>query len=236
MPVYAIAALGQGLVKLGKAGNVARRLAGLQTASPVPLTLLKVFDGYADEELELHERFAAHRHHGEWFELAPIRDALDRITIIEKVATLFPCVRCGRPRPNYIRRGVDGRNTPLCFACASVEKGARRRARRACRDCGTKSDKLSTGRLCSRCGRARWDRALSESALRRKPPLARIRSRGSVHLSSLALPDAEIAGRIGVSRVTANRWHRGHTTPPAPLREALAREFGIPCHEWLVAS
>jgi excisionase family DNA binding protein len=59
------------MVKIGKAVNVAKRLKGLQTASPVPLSVIHTIasdDGDA-LEIELHRRFAAHRANGEWFRL-----------------------------------------------------------------------------------------------------------------------------------------------------------------------
>jgi hypothetical protein len=63
---------GGGLVKIGIAQFPEIRLRALQVGSPVPLRLLKVipigrkWDAYRKEEA-LHEQFAAHRVHGEWF-------------------------------------------------------------------------------------------------------------------------------------------------------------------------
>ncbi|MCO5072050.1 MAG: GIY-YIG nuclease family protein [Rhizobiaceae bacterium] len=56
-------------VKIGKAGNVAKRLASLRTSSPVELTLLHTIsdhDGHALEKT-LHSQFAHLRAQGEWF-------------------------------------------------------------------------------------------------------------------------------------------------------------------------
>jgi excisionase family DNA binding protein len=58
-------------VKIGKAGNVEKRLRALQAANPEPLELLAtVYDdnGHALER-ELHRKFAALRTTGEWFRL-----------------------------------------------------------------------------------------------------------------------------------------------------------------------
>lgn len=55
-------------VKIGRSDNVWGRIAGLQTASSTPLTLLLELPG--DREAELHELFAEHRVRGEWFEYA----------------------------------------------------------------------------------------------------------------------------------------------------------------------
>lgn len=67
--VYFIRADGPGLIKIGVAGSVQHRLSTLQTASPVPLTLIAVIPGVGQPvESELHERFAEDRVRGEWFE------------------------------------------------------------------------------------------------------------------------------------------------------------------------
>jgi hypothetical protein len=60
---------GMGLIKIGIATNVICRFAELQRGNAAPLTLL----GYvprANQAVErwLHARYAARRHHGEWFE------------------------------------------------------------------------------------------------------------------------------------------------------------------------
>lgn len=55
------------LIKIGIAGNVAKRFRKLQTQSPTDLALLKTMTGGRALEAELHAMFAEHRHHGEWF-------------------------------------------------------------------------------------------------------------------------------------------------------------------------
>jgi len=70
-PVYFVQA-SNGLVKIGVSGSPENRLRTLQTMSPVPLRLLLVLQGGgAHREAELHEQFAEHRSHGEWFRPAP---------------------------------------------------------------------------------------------------------------------------------------------------------------------
>lgn len=68
MPVYAIQAGDEsGPVKLGKADDPRARLAALQTAHWLKLTLLRVWKGERAEEAMLHLRFAPLRLAGEWF-------------------------------------------------------------------------------------------------------------------------------------------------------------------------
>jgi len=68
--IYAIEA-NRGQVKIGMAAEPRQRLSGLQTGSPIELTLLAA--GAAEEpkaaEKELHRRYADDRIRGEWFRL-----------------------------------------------------------------------------------------------------------------------------------------------------------------------
>lgn len=65
--VYFIAAE-TGQIKIGVSCEVKKRLATLQTASPVRLSLLMVLRGGYELEAELHKRFSNFRRNGEWFE------------------------------------------------------------------------------------------------------------------------------------------------------------------------
>jgi hypothetical protein len=69
--VYFIQQGSSGPVKIGKADQVASRLATLQTANPLPLRLLATTDGGEARERELHAQFATDRMHGEWFYPSP---------------------------------------------------------------------------------------------------------------------------------------------------------------------
>ncbi len=55
------------VVKIGTAKNVAKRIAGLQTASHERLVLLREFEGGRAEEHQLHRLFADHRISREFF-------------------------------------------------------------------------------------------------------------------------------------------------------------------------
>lgn len=74
--IYFFQAEGVGHIKIGftDGTDASFRLADLQTGSPVPLRLLGTMPGTADDEKNLHRRFAAHRVHGEWF--LPVPDLL----------------------------------------------------------------------------------------------------------------------------------------------------------------
>jgi hypothetical protein len=66
-----------GAIKIGWADNVDRRVAELQSASPVELKELGRMHGSNVKEKELHTRFARYRIRGEWFE--PAEELLEYI-------------------------------------------------------------------------------------------------------------------------------------------------------------
>lgn len=69
MSVYFVTCRELGMVKIGHARSVKKRLSILQTSSPLPLTLERVIEGDREREHELHRRFAGDRVRGEWFRL-----------------------------------------------------------------------------------------------------------------------------------------------------------------------
>jgi hypothetical protein len=69
--VYFIQAEDGGPIKIGLAGDPTKRLSELQRTSPQRLRILATEPGSASHERELHERFAEHRLHGEWFAPCP---------------------------------------------------------------------------------------------------------------------------------------------------------------------
>jgi hypothetical protein len=76
--IYFVQPAAGGLIKIGIASNVAARLSGMQTGSPVELRVIGVIAGVDQSfEAELHERYASARRHGEWFE--PTAELLDYI-------------------------------------------------------------------------------------------------------------------------------------------------------------
>ncbi len=86
------------MVKIGTATDVGRRMASLQTASPVPLKLLGVMKGGAPLEQQIHEQFRDLRVRGEWYRLTDelrdlIRTRRDSSLLLE--AMIFQCDKCG---------------------------------------------------------------------------------------------------------------------------------------------
>ncbi len=67
MAVYVMQAGEGGPVKIGTTTNIKRRLALIQNAQAVKVTLVRLMEGGPDEERALHRRFAEFRLHGEWF-------------------------------------------------------------------------------------------------------------------------------------------------------------------------
>lgn len=65
--VYFIEAGDGGPIKIGVAGDVAKRFKALQATNPIPLRLLAIIDGGHADERRLHKRFASERLRGEWF-------------------------------------------------------------------------------------------------------------------------------------------------------------------------
>lgn len=59
----------EGPIKIGRTFDVAARVKKLQTGAPERLTVLRVLAG--DFEVQLHQRFADSRGHGEWFSPTP---------------------------------------------------------------------------------------------------------------------------------------------------------------------
>jgi hypothetical protein len=86
-----------GLLKIGRAVDVQRRLAQLKGMSPVPLTVLwsRETDN-TDLESKLHRYFASYRRHGEWFDFqgSDWRSLIDAAA--EELESGAPLIR--RPR------------------------------------------------------------------------------------------------------------------------------------------
>jgi len=80
--VYFVQAIDGGPVKIGVTADVTSRLAGLQVGSPQELCILAVIPAVGRAcEVELHDRFAESRLHGEWF-----RPTEDLMTLIADCA------------------------------------------------------------------------------------------------------------------------------------------------------
>lgn len=60
-----------GLVKIGKANDLRKRLWGLQTAHPSKLEVFAAVDAHPLLEIRYHQMFADTRQGGEWFKRSP---------------------------------------------------------------------------------------------------------------------------------------------------------------------
>jgi hypothetical protein len=75
--VYFIVDWQRQVVKIGVSQSPQKRLAALQTSNPNPLELAAMIPGGYVPERQLHERYAAHRLNGEWFQLT--QEIIDQI-------------------------------------------------------------------------------------------------------------------------------------------------------------
>ncbi|MHB9849092.1 GIY-YIG nuclease family protein [Streptomyces krungchingensis] len=73
--VYVIGQRGSGVVKIGTTANLKQRVASLQTGYPLALEVLGTHQGGWSLEQYLHERFAAKRMQGEWFDFGEMDPA-----------------------------------------------------------------------------------------------------------------------------------------------------------------
>lgn len=83
-----------GPIKIGKADNVANRLAAINVGQPVPLELLGVMPGDLREETMLHGLFRWARIRNEWFE--PVEE------LLALVKQLLPPSPSMIPRPEKV--------------------------------------------------------------------------------------------------------------------------------------
>jgi len=85
--VYLVHAKDTDLYKIGKAVDVGRRVAGLQTSCPYKLLVLAVVEGIGEKNL--HARYKQFRQHGEWFCLpdSAVAEILEMATPSPKVPT-----------------------------------------------------------------------------------------------------------------------------------------------------
>lgn len=119
-------------IKIGKAIDLKKRLAQLQTSSPRRLTLVHVIECADMDAIErhYHQRFADRRAVGEWFKLTQ-----------KEVRDLF------NPASMFSRRGwrfeIHRKTNGLRFLVARKGRGAKRVSRYIC----TLKHRESTGRV-----------------------------------------------------------------------------------------
>nr|WP_237518240.1 GIY-YIG nuclease family protein [Streptomyces sp. SID4982] len=127
---YAIGTPDHKLVKIGCTGSPRKRLAALQTGSPVPLSIIWLQVGGYELEQHLHRTLAGRRLRGEWFDFS-IGAA---VWIITRVAEMFEPSRprgwedvshCGHPDCDEFTRlrkverepGTGIRSPEYCSSC-----------------------------------------------------------------------------------------------------------------------
>jgi hypothetical protein len=118
-------------VKIGRAGDVARRLRSLQTASPDPLTLITWTTGGARQERFWHGRFRHLHIRGEWYEEAT--ELWEAVFPVARPNVWAECLR-----RNRCRQGLAGLwmvhepsdQTFLCGGSAWTASGSLRVYRR----------------------------------------------------------------------------------------------------------
>lgn len=71
MPSFVYFVACREFIKIGWSENWRSRLANMQTSNPDPIKVLLVLAQPKSFETELHDRFAAHAHRGEWFKDHP---------------------------------------------------------------------------------------------------------------------------------------------------------------------
>ncbi len=69
--IYFIQGIEGGLIKIGYAEYLNKRLERIQACSPVRLKILINFHGRSLKEELIHKQFSKYRQHNEWFEPAP---------------------------------------------------------------------------------------------------------------------------------------------------------------------
>jgi Meiotically up-regulated gene 113 len=103
--VYLIRCGDTRLYKIGKARNVASRLAALQIANPLPLNLIDSYEvsDASIEESELHLQFKDKNERGEWFALT---DA-DLLWFRDRARTHVPLVKLADQLEHWQREGRE---------------------------------------------------------------------------------------------------------------------------------
>lgn len=100
--VYVIHAQGTNFVKIGVTTRLTSRLSAIRTGCPYPCAVAHTWPGAYQLESELHERFAAQRREGEWFEFegATIQEVVS--IIAEAMVELSPPVTIYDVRPSVV--------------------------------------------------------------------------------------------------------------------------------------
>lgn len=103
--VYFIACSETLRVKIGfTSSDPHERMRTLQTGSPTKLIMVACHRGDESLERDLHEQYAEHRLHGEWFNMC--EDLFEHVSMAVWL-TAAECKEDGRPIPNWVRVGLE---------------------------------------------------------------------------------------------------------------------------------
>lgn len=99
--IYYIACTETMRCKIGyTSGNPLKRLRALQTGSPTRLVLMACHPGTMEDEREIHQTFAEHGVHGEWFEASD--QLIEHVSFVVWLAGTR-CAEGGIPAPDWLR-------------------------------------------------------------------------------------------------------------------------------------
>lgn len=167
--VYFLEAVGLDRVKIGWTAKLHARIGELRTLIPVDVEIIRAIPGGQNEETELHRRFRAHRLHGEWFTLSPIRADIEAIESVS-LDVLRRCIDCGS-----LANKNRGRRNLRCRACSQKSNAVSLDGVYTCLDCGVPmsvaSMRSNGARPC--CHSCAMRRAWSEPGYRERIMAAR---------------------------------------------------------------
>lgn len=109
--IYFIQSGTNGPIKVGKAGNIQRRLKSLQTAHPENLVILKTIPGDSEKEAIIKRDLKKFNVQGEWFQSVP-----EVLEYIRKVGCAGYEIRQGIAFAVLVRE-EEGSYTELCPFC-----------------------------------------------------------------------------------------------------------------------
>ena len=117
--IYFIGCTEASRVKIGfTQGSPYNRLAALQTGSPTRLVLAATISGDMSDERELHDKFAACRVRGEWFEMT---DELFNHMAMIAWLTAADCVQGNKPAPDWLPGALHGTGASEVFPAVAGE-------------------------------------------------------------------------------------------------------------------
>lgn len=118
--VYLIGAEGLDMVKIGTTADVNQRVRAMQTGLPLTLSVLWTCEGGRELERALHDKFRAHNHRGEWFDLTSLGDPV--AVVSEAVRALAPGLGLPIPPPRVSPDLARTPVAPMIPGCVRMER------------------------------------------------------------------------------------------------------------------